>query len=151
MDDTSQVSVETLFRDMAEQLGLQWLAGGGGGHRTLSSETIQKPTLALIGHLNFVHPNRVQVLGCAEMDYLRGLPQAGLEDAIQHLFSSELAAIIVSNGEAVPAVLLETAERSGTPLLTSGLASPILMSYLGHYLTQRLAECSSLHGVFLEV
>ncbi|MDP3586299.1 MAG: HPr(Ser) kinase/phosphatase [Thiobacillus sp.] len=151
MDDTSQVSVETLFRDMAEQLGLQWLAGRGGGHRTLSSETIQKPTLALIGHLNFVHPNRVQVLGCAEMDYLRGLPQAGLEDAIQHLFSSELAAIIVSNGESVPAVLLETAERSGTPLLTSGLASPILMSYLGHYLTQRLAECSSLHGVFLEV
>ena len=151
MDDSSQVSVETLFRDMAEQLGLQWLAGRSGGHRTLSSETIQKPTLALIGHLNFVHPNRVQVLGCAEMDYLRSLSQAGLEEAIQHLFSSELAAIIVSNGEAVPAALLENAERSGTPLLASGLASPILMSYLGHYLTQRLAECSSLHGVFLEV
>lgn len=151
MEDTSQVSVETLFRDMAEQLGLQWLAGRGGGHRTLSSETIQKPTLALIGHLNFVHPNRVQVLGCAEMDYLRGLPQTGLENAIKHLFSSELAAIIVSNGEAVPPVLLDSAERSETPLLTSGLASPILMSYLGHYLTQRLAECSSLHGVFLEV
>ncbi len=63
MDEPSHVSVETLFRDMAEQLGLQWVAGRNGGQRTLSSETIQKPTLALIGHLNFVHPNRVQVLG----------------------------------------------------------------------------------------
>lgn len=147
----NHVSVEILFRDLAEQLGLQWVAGRNGGGRTLSSETIQKPTLALIGHLNFVHPNRVQVLGCAEMDYLRGLPESSLQDAIDHLFSNELAAIVISNGEAVPPVLCETAERTGTPLFTSTLASPVLMSYLGHYLTQSLAETTSLHGVFLEV
>jgi HPr kinase/phosphorylase len=151
MDKVSHVSVETLFRDMAEQLSLQWVAGRNGGQRTLSSETIQKPTLALIGHLNFVHPNQVQVLGCAEMDYLRGLPESGLLDAIDHLFSTELAAVIVSNDEAVPAILLDTAERTETPLFMSALASPVLMSYLGHYLTQCLAEETSLHGVFLEV
>lgn len=147
----SHVSVEALFRDLADQLGLQWVAGRNGGERTLSSETIQKPTLALIGHLNFVHPNRVQVLGCAEMDYLRGLSESSLQEAIDHLFSNELAAIVISNGEAVPPVLCETAERTGTPLFTSTLASPVLMSYLGHYLTQSLAETTSLHGVFLEV
>jgi HPr kinase/phosphorylase len=145
------VSVETLFRDLAEHLGLQWVAGRNGGGRTLSSETIQKPTLALIGHLNFVHPNRVQVLGCAEMNYLRGLSESSLQEAIDHLFSNELAAIVISNGEAVPAVLRETAERTGTPLFSSTLASPILMSYLGHYLTQSLAETVLQHGVFLEV
>ena len=151
MSEISHVSVETLFRDMAEQLGLQWLAGRDGGQRTLSSETIQKPTLALIGHLNFVHPNRVQVLGPAEMGYLRSLSESGLQDAIDHLFSTELAAIVISSGEAVPAVLLDSAERTETPLFTSTLASPILMSSLGHYLTQRLAEATSIHGVFLEV
>jgi mannitol/fructose-specific phosphotransferase system IIA component (Ntr-type) len=81
---------------------LQWVAGRNGGLRSLSSETIQKPSLALIGHLNFVHPNRVQVLGPAEMDYLRSLSESGLQDAIDHLFSTELAAIVVSNGETVP-------------------------------------------------
>jgi len=152
MDDTPlHVSVDTLFRDMAERLDLHWIAGRAGGTRVLSSETIQKPTLALIGHLNFVHPNRVQVLGCAEMDYLRGLSEPALAEAIAHLFSTELAAIVVSNGESVPAILLDNAERTGTPLFTSSLASPVLMSFLGHYLTQRLAETTSLHGVFLEV
>ncbi|NDP48002.1 MAG: HPr kinase/phosphorylase [Sulfuriferula multivorans] len=151
MDDLTHVTVDTLFRDMAEQLGLQWVAGQTGGKRTLSSETIQKPTLALIGHLNFVHPNRVQVLGCAEMDYLRGLTDAALQDAIDHLFSTELAAIVISNGEGVPALLGDSANRTETPLFASNLASPILMSYLGHYLTQRLAEATSIHGVFLEV
>jgi HPr kinase/phosphorylase len=151
MDDTSHVSVEALFRDMKEQVGLQWVAGRNGGLRSLSSETIQKPSLALIGHLNFVHPNRVQVLGPAEMDYLRSLSESGLQDAIDHLFSTELAAIVVSNGETVPPVLLVSADRTETPLFTSALASPVLMSYLGHYLTQRLAEATSIHGVFLEV
>jgi HPr kinase/phosphorylase len=151
MEHSSHVTVETLFRDMAEQIDLQWVAGRNGGQRILSSETIQKPALALIGHLNFVHPNRVQVLGCSEMGYLRGLPEPGLQDAIDHLFSTELAAIVISNGEAVPASLLDSAERTETPLFTSTLASPVLMSYLGHYLTQCLAEATSLHGVFLEV
>jgi HPr kinase/phosphorylase len=151
MNELTHVSVETLFRDMAEQLDLHWVAGRSGGQRSLSSETIQKPSLALIGHLNFVHPNRVQVLGCAEMDYLRGLSEPGLRYAITHLFSTELAAIIVSNGEAVPMALREGAERTETPLFTSNLTSPILMSHLGHYLTQRLAEVTSIHGVFLEV
>lgn len=151
MDELIQLSVEDLFHDMAEQLDLQWVAGRNGGVRTLSSETIQKPTLALIGHLNFVHPNRVQVLGCAEMDYLRGLSESGLQDAIGQLLSAELAAIVISNGESVPQVLSDRAECSQTPLFTSPLASPVLMSHLGHYLTQRLAEVTSIHGVFLAV
>jgi HPr kinase/phosphorylase len=151
MDKLTSVSVDELFRDLADQLNLQWIAGLNGGNRILSSETVQKPTLALIGHLNFVHPNRVQVLGCAEMTFLQGLTPTGLNEAIDHLFSTELAAIIVSNGESVPAILKESADRTETPLLTSPLASPILMSHLGHYLTQRLAESTLMHGVFMEV
>lgn len=151
MDQLNPVTVETLFRDLAEQLQLRWLAGREGAGRTLSSETVQKPALALIGHLNFVHPNRVQMLGCAEMDYLRTLPQDGLDEAMRKLFSTELAAIVIANDETAPAALQEAAERTVTPLLASPLASPVLMSYLGHYLTQHLAETTAVHGVYLEV
>jgi len=151
MDELTSVTVDELFRDLADQLNLQWIAGLNGGNHILSSETVQKPTLALIGHLNFVHPNRVQVLGCAEMTFLQELTPTGLNEAIDHLFSTELAAIVVSNGESVPAILKESADRTATPLLSSPLASPILMSHLGHYLTQRLAESTLMHGVFMEV
>lgn len=151
MDQLNPVTVETLFRDLAEQLQLRWLAGREGAGRTLSSETVQKPALALIGHLNFVHPNRVQMLGCAEMDYLRTLPQDALDEAMRKLFSTELAAIVIANDETAPAALQEAAERTVTPLLASPLASPVLMSYLSHYLTQHLAETTAVHGVYLEV
>ncbi|HMM46413.1 MAG TPA: HPr(Ser) kinase/phosphatase [Thiobacillaceae bacterium] len=151
MDPISQVSVEALFHDMAGQLQMQWIAGHSGGARVLSSETAETPAFAPIGHLNLIHPNPIQVLDRTEIEHLRDLSPALLEEAVRHLFSVELAAVIVSNGEAVPEVLFAAAERTATPLFTSPLPSPALMSHLGHYLTQRLAEVTSIHGVFLEV
>jgi len=148
---THHISVSDLFQAAAQQLRLVWLAGKRGGDKRLTSDTVQKPSLALIGHLNFVHPNRVQVLGCAEMDYLRSLAPEGLRHAVEHLFSTELAAVVVANGEKAPEVLLAAAERSGTPLFASPEPSPLLMRVLSHLMTQALAPSTLMHGVFLEV
>ena len=146
-----RVSVAELFQQAGERLQLHWVAGQAGGDRQLTSDTVQKPSLALIGHLNFVHPNRVQVLGCAEMDYLRNLNAEGLGHAVNNLYSTEIAAVVVANGEVVPELLIAAAERTSTPLLTSPEPSPLVMRVLSHIMTQALAPSTVLHGVFLEV
>jgi HPr kinase/phosphorylase len=145
------ITAADLFRTAADKLQLVWVAGKAGGGRRLTSDTVQKPTLALIGHLNFVHPNRVQVLGCAEMDYLHRLTPEGLHLAVHNLYATELAAVVVANGEDVPEVLIEAAERTQTPLFTSPEQSPVLMRVLSFLMTQALAPSTMLHGVFLEV
>ena len=147
----AQISVSELFRDTRRRLRMSWVAGLDGGDKVLTSEAVTKPSLALIGHLNFVHPNRVQVLGCAEMDYLRSLDSAGTKQAINNLYSTDLAAIVVANGEKPPAALLQAANKKRTPLFTSPMQSPRLMDLLSHYLAQAVAESKSFHGVFLEV
>lgn len=147
----AQINVAELFKQTRRKLKLNWIAGLNGGSNTLTSETVTKPSLALIGHLNFVHPNRVQVLGCAEMDYLRSLPTAEAVRAIENLYSTDLAAVIVANGEKVPDSLIAAADAHSVPLFTSTLRSPALMDFLSHYLAQAVAESVSLHGVFMEV
>lgn len=147
----AQISVHQLYQDTRRKLKLTWVAGLAGADNLLTSETVSKPSLALIGHLNFVHPNRVQVLGCAEMDYLRRLSADDIKLAIKNLFSTDLAAIIVANGEKTPAELLTAADEYRTPLFTSPLRSPGLMDILSHYLAQAVAESTSSHGVFIEV
>lgn len=146
-----EISVEKLYRDTRRNLKLTWVAGLDGGDNMLSSETVSKPSLALIGHLNFVHPNRVQVLGCAEMDYLRSLASKELQQSIHNLFSTDLAAVVVANGEKPPQELIDAANRMDTPLFTTPLQSPSLMDVLSHYLSQAVAETVSFHGVFMEV
>jgi HPr kinase/phosphorylase len=147
----AQINVAELFKQTRRKLKMNWVAGLNGGSNTLTSETVTKPSLALIGHLNFVHPNRVQVLGCAEMDYLRSLPSTETASAIENLFSTDLAVVIVANGEKVPDILTTAADKHNTPLFTSLLRSPELMDVLNHFLAHAVAESLSMHGVFMEV
>lgn len=147
----AQINVTELFKQTRRKLKLKWIAGLEGGAKTLNSQAVTKPSLALIGHLNFVHPNRVQVMGCAEMDYLRSLSEEEAERGITNLYSTDLAAVIVANGEKVPDTLLAAANQQNTPLFTSPLRSPELMDLLSHYLAQAVADSVSLHGVFMEV
>ena len=95
----AQLNITELFKQTRLKLKLKWVAGLDGGINFLNSEKVTKPSLALVGHLNFVHPNRVQVLGCAEMDYLRSLSIIGLQQAINNLYATDLAAVIIANGE----------------------------------------------------
>jgi len=147
----AQITVAQLHHETRHKLRLKWVAGLEGGDNLLTSDAVTKPSLALIGHLNFVHPNRVQVLGCAEMDYLRSLDTKGLKQAITNLFSTDLAAVVVANNEVPPQDLLAAANKSKTPLFTSPIQSPHLMDVLSHFLAQAVAESVSFHGVFLEV
>ena len=60
MDDIP--TVNTLFERYQERLALQWLAGQEGGRRLLSSGGLL-PERSLVGHLNTIHPNRLQIFG----------------------------------------------------------------------------------------
>ncbi|HVF65415.1 MAG TPA: HPr(Ser) kinase/phosphatase [Casimicrobiaceae bacterium] len=146
-----QVSVDRLFSDNREKLGLVWRAGRQGSNRVLTGESVLKPTIGQVGHMNFIHPFRMQTLGAAEIAYLAALPESELKPSIDRLFTSELAAIIVGNGEALPPYLVERCNANHIALLASPQPSPHLVDVLRYYLARVLAESTTLHGVFLDV
>ena len=146
-----QVSVERLFDDNRDRLGLEWVAGRDGGIRVLTGEAALKPTIGQVGHMNFIHPFRVQLLGAAEIAYLRTLPPGGLDAAIGRLFDGDLVAIVVANGEEVPPNLARNCDAHHVPLLTSQQPSPHVVDVFRLYLSRVLAESTTLHGVFLDV
>jgi HPr kinase/phosphorylase len=146
-----QVGIEKVFAENQARLGITWLAGRQGGNRVLTGETELKPTIGQVGHMNFIHPFRVQIIGAAEAAYLRGLPEDALRDSIGRLFTRELAAIIVANGEEVPDHLLEECNRHHMALMISPQPSPHIVDVIRLYLSRVLAESTTLHGVFLDV
>ena len=147
-----QITVRQLFIDNAEKLRLTWVAGQSGANNLLSNDdSDQKPLLSLVGHLNFVHPNRIQVLGVAEIAYLAGLSYESQQEGLTQLFANDMAAMIVANGQPVPDMLKDAAERHHVPLLTSPEFSPYLMEVTRFYLSKALAVSTHLHGVFMDV
>ncbi len=146
------LTANDLFDAQQDALRLRWLAGQSGQERLLEPANARFPGMALVGYLNFVHPNRLQVLGSAEVEYLRRLPDGEHAQAIQNIFTcATTTMVVVANDEAVDADLLQAADAAGLPLLTSSLPGPIVIDHLQHYLTRSLAARTTLHGVYLEV
>ena len=148
---TRQVSVARIFEDNQARLGLRWVAGRQGGNRVLTGEAALKPTIGQVGHMNFIHPFRIQILGAAELAYLGGLPASELEASIDRLFTLELVAIVVANGETVPPYLAVSCDGNHIALFTSVQPSPHLVEVFRLFLSRVLAESTTLHGVFLDV
>src|SRR5579871_1659524 len=98
----SRINVTQLFEDKKQKLSLIWEAGRDGGGRYLDDDAIARSTKGVIGHLNFIHPNWIQVLSDTEVSYLNQLDQPSLQQNMQRLAQSNLFCIIVAGGASVP-------------------------------------------------
>ncbi len=144
------ISVRRLYQDNQTKLQLAWAAGTAGADSRINVQA-DKPVLALVGHLNFIHPNQVQVLGLAEVDYLNKLENNDIRANLDDLFDRSMAVVIVANDLPVPFLLRDSCHTYSVPLLTSKLESPYLMDVLRIYLQRALAVSTVMHGVFLDV
>lgn len=105
----------------------------------------------LVGHLNLVQPNRIQVLGPTEARYWEGRGERERARLLDQLFGEELYGLIVTDGEAVPEDLRARARATGVPLLRTPQGCERVISTLRHTLGRELAARVVLHGVFLDV
>jgi HPr kinase/phosphorylase len=149
---TPVVTAQDLFDAQAEPMKLKWLAGRAGAERLLEPATAKYPGMALVGHLNFVHPNRIQVLGEAEMRYLDRLKKAERAENVRRLFACRTTtAVVVANDGRTPADLKREAEAAAMALFTTPLPSPVVIDHLQYYLARALAPRITVHGVYMEV
>ena len=146
-----KVSVTQLFEDNRDKLRLDWASGHAGGVKTLDSEDLRDSTEGLIGHLNLLHPNWIQVLGRTELVHLEALAPPARQEMLGALGKSDLVCLVVSGGESVPDMLVQFGQTWDTAVFASPIASLELMWMLRPYLARALADCITMHGVFLDV
>ena len=146
-----QISITQLFEENREKLGLTWKSGAEGGDKKLIHETVSQTNQGLIGHLNFIHHNWIQVLSKVEADHLNQLDSKSLEDNIQRLAESGMSCIIAAGSVPIPESLSTLAISTQTPILCSERSSLEIMWRLRPYLWRVLAPTDSMHGVLLDV
>lgn len=146
----SSANVNMLFTRFQNQLSLNWVAGKKGKHRSLNCSDIATGD-SLVGYLNTIHPNQIQILGKRELNYLDNLGEESRQELLSALFGFNPAALIIADGNNVPKELCEAAEHNQTPLFSSDLTSYNLINNIQHFINEALSEKSVIHGVLLEV
>ena len=145
------IRVRDLYDALHERLQLTWVAGQAGAEKPLLSPDTDPTTGIIAGPLNYIHPNRVQVIGPAEEDYIEGLAPANRQQALRTLFAEQPAIVILVNGIEGSPELAAIADDTGVALMRSPLPDAQVLDNLQYYASLFLSEKTTLHGVFLEV
>jgi HPr kinase/phosphorylase len=148
---TRHLSARQLFDDLAERLGLRWLTGERGAEREIGFGDGEPRRPSLVGYLNIIYPNRVQIIGAEELRYLDGLDPRQRWETIAKIIDYRPLALVITRNQAVPADLREACEEAGIPLWHAERRGHEVLTYLQYHLTRALARRITLHGVFMEV
>jgi HPr kinase/phosphorylase len=145
----SPLEVSTLLE--ASALGLVLIAGNEGMGRTIASAEVQKPGLALAGHLESLHADRVQILGYSEISYLESLESGMAWTRAHELCGHHPPAVIVTRGLEIPPGLIAACTEEQIPLLRTARSTSELMDRLRAHLAACLSPTASIHGVLVDV
>jgi HPr kinase/phosphorylase len=146
-----KIRVRDLHDTLRERLSLIWVAGEAGAGRSLLSTGTDASTGIIAGPLNYIHPNRVQIIGPAEETYIDSLPQPQRLQALEQLFAEQPALVMLVSGITGPSELPGMADQAGVALMRSPLPDAQVLDNLQYYASLFLSEKTTLHGVFLEV
>lgn len=144
------ISLAQLYEDNREKLLLNWIVAHD-ANRRIELKSANNYGADVVGHINVIHPERLQVMGNAEYDWVARVGEARFRQGFQDVLTCQSPAIIVAEGLDVPDFLLSACEVSETPLLTTPKPASAVIDLLRIYLSRRLADTVNMHGVFMDV
>ncbi|PRY98112.1 Hpr(Ser) kinase/phosphatase [Jezberella montanilacus] len=145
----TMLTVKDLVEDNREDINFVWLAGEAAADRVIPDNGMAAADL--IGHLNLIHPSRIQVFGQEEMAYYSRFDLRRRVHHLEELLAGGVPALMVADGLSPTDDLIENCERNHVPLLSTTMHTADLIDLLRIYLGRRLAPKTTVHGVFMDV
>ncbi len=145
-----EIGLVQLFEDHRDKLELSWEVALGTNRRIVLKESGNYGA-DVVGHMNLIHPERLQVIGPAEVTWLNRISSSQFAHQVGALVAAQPPALIVADNLPVPDTLQQICQDTQTPLLTSAKPCSAVIDLLRIYLSRRLADTTSAHGVFMDV
>ncbi len=118
----------------------------------ISCSRVNRPGLQIAaGFFDYFEPERIQIIGLMENQYLTTLDESEMYKKLDALFAAKPSGVIYSSSIPVSDGVIEIAEKYGIPLLRTAARTSEFMAALIAYLNVELGPRITRHGVFVEV
>ena len=147
------ISAEALFEEFRPSLHWEWIAGHAHPERHFDEAAVRDARSAadLVGYLNYIHPNRVQIVGKREVAYLNDDSPEVTERRISRIVTLDPPVLIVADGQVPPDRLVALCDRADIPLFVTAESAGHVIDVVRGYLGQHFAERTTRHGVFMDI
>lgn len=117
----------------------------------LTITDVNRPGLQFHDFYDYFDPRRLQVVGKAEITYLKGLSEQRRRKCFDDLFLYDIPALVISRGLDCFPECLESAKAHGRTLLRTEDTTVEFTSRTIEFLNRYLAPCVTRHGVLLDI
>ena len=143
------LKVSNFFSNNLKFLKLTWILNENSTEAILSGNA--QESADLIGHLNLIHPYRIQVFGIPEVKYFNDLDTNRRKYLSAELFSAKPPAIIIAEEQIPPEAIFLACRRENIALLSTGTSAAGIIEKLRVLIAKTLAPRETRHGVFMDV
>ena len=145
------VTVEQFYKEHADPLEMKLLAGENDLKRVIREPTVNRPGLALSGFTRYFAYKRMQVMGHAEVYYLREQRQEEREARYAYLFAYKIPCVVFSRGLKADKEFLAAAQQSGVPVFQTPLVTMKFINLATLALEMMFAPRTSEHGCMVDI
>lgn len=132
-------------------LGLELLTPDANLDRRIGESTVNRPGLALAGFHRAFAPLRIQVLGTAEMQYLKSLPDAEQSARLEWLFAAGIPCLVVCRNYRPSPALIEAARRKRIPVFKTRAVTMKFINDATYVLEDLFAPEQTMQGSMVDI
>src|ERR1700722_12626495 len=115
------ITVAHFYETYREKLRMELVTGEAGLHRMIREGSINRPALALTGFFKYFANKRIQVLGAAEMTYLKTREQADQISIFQQMAKRSVPCLVLTRSFHPTQAMLAVAREMKLPIFRTPL------------------------------
>ncbi|MCX6955584.1 MAG: HPr(Ser) kinase/phosphatase, partial [Verrucomicrobia bacterium] len=145
------LTVAHFFEKYRTKLQLETVTGDAGMHRLIHEGSINRPALALTGFFKYFANKRIQVLGAAEMTYLKTLSQRDQILIFQQMVKKGIPCLILTRNYIPTHPMLAVATEMRLPLFRTPMITMNFVNLATLCIDNEFAPSSTEHATTLDV
>ncbi len=145
------ITVAHFLETYREKLMLEVVTGEGGMHRLIREGSINRPALALTGFFKYFANKRIQVLGAAEMTYLKTLSQRAQIEIFQQMVKKGIPCLVLTRNFNSTHPLMVVASEMKLPLFRTPMITMNFVNLATLCIDNEFAPRSTEHATTLDV
>lgn len=150
MEFSKSITVADLLQ--VKRLNLELVCGKRYIHKEITVNSVGRPGLALCGHLDNFSTNSAQVLGPTEYTFCCAENKTTLRNNISKMLVKGAVPCVIMTAEFTPiAAVKKACLSSDVPVLKTDLEVTEFISEFSHFLDDKLAPITHVHGVLVDV